>query len=267
MTNIGDKVTLAAFLATVDERINADTCAALEAMQARLTEIKAALLTEPEILAQVDKLATTLPPDLAGSGFSERQTAARIATDLIEDLKERWIAAENPPLVDQIDKHFKELTLNLAQLQRPDRPRLRTIASQMDRLAMAGIALEGVEKRYMPWAIGALVLFAIGIVLFFSPSLLDQVPALKSFTTIFICLGALPAVGAHFAFTIRPRTQADKEIDALNKEHFLPHGGLYFPAGEHPASVVLIDWQPPEPEGPSHLDDPRKRRDPRDPAW
>ena len=169
--------------------------------------------------------------------------------------------------MDEIDGHFKALSLNLTRLQQPDRQQLQTIAARIDQLAAPGAALEGIEKRYIPWAIGALILFLIGLVLFFGPVFLDGVSVLKNFWVILICLGALPALGAHFAFTIRPRTRADRQIDTLNKDHFLPHGGLYFPAGERPAGVILVNWLPPASTNPDHLKDPRKSEEYKGRIW
>lgn len=261
MSEIGDKVPLATFLANVDSTIQKDLTEVLNGLHSRLSYLMSALTREPEILAQVEKLAATVPADLATATFSDRQAAARVSTGLIEDLKERWIAAEAPPLVDEIDKHFKALTQDLARLQQADRQQLQTIAAEIDQLAAPGAALEGIERRYVPWLIGAAVLFIVGIILFLRPAFLDGAHVLTNFWVILICLGALPALGMHFAFAIRPRTRADRQVDALNKAHFLPHGGLYFPAGERPAGVILVDWQPPAPPRPSHLKDPRKARE------
>lgn len=265
MSSVGDKISLSAFLADVDVTIVGDISDAVAALHSRLAYLRQALISEPQILAQLEKLEATASPDLVTASFSDRQAAARISRDLIEDLKERWIAADDPPLVDEIDRHFKELTSQLNRLQQPDRQKLQAIAAEINQLAAPGAALEGVERRYFPWAIGGLILFLIGIVLLFTPRLSAHVPALQ--LTILTCLGALPAIGAHYALTIRPRTRSDRRIDALNNEHFLPRGGIYFPAGEQPAGVILVDWTPPEPEAPQHLQDPRKKRDERDPNW
>lgn len=267
MTRAGEKITLTAFLANADEAIAADISEALQAVQARLTDLKRALRSEPTILAQVEKLASTLPLELVASEFSERQSAARVAARLIEDLKERWIAADNPPLVNEIDSHFRELTAWLVRIRQPGRQQLHSIAAQMDQLAAPNAALDGIERRYLPWALGGLAMFIVGLFLLFSPSILSSLHTPQSFVAILTCLCALPAVGVHYALAIRPRTRTDQKVDALNREHFLPRGGLYFPAGENPAGVVLVDWQRPEPEDPHRLKDPRKDKNRPGATW
>lgn len=131
----------------------------------------------------------------------------------------------------------------------------RVAAAEIDRLAQVGDRMEGVERRYLPWAAGGALLFAIGLWLLFDARLSPGWLALAAL------LAVLPAVTVSYAWTVRPRTEADRAAEALNRSHFLPHGGLYFPPGERPAAVVRVDWTPPEPEPPISKvpRDPRKR--------
>jgi len=127
-------------------------------------------------------------------------------------------------------------------------------AARIDELARVGKAFEGIERRFLPWAIGSAALFIIGIALIF-------VPGTAGRAVLPICLAALPAVAIAYVWRTSDRTRADNEIEALNREHFAPEGGLYFPAGERPACVVRV---PPVAPAPVHTDDtPRALRDPR----
>lgn len=143
----------------------------------------------------------------------------------------------------------------LAGLGEADAAEARVAAAEIDRLARTGDAMHGVERRYAPWAAGAAVLFAIGLWLLVDPRvMIGRLP-------LAALLSALPAVAILYARAVAPRTRADKAAEALNRRHFLPHGGLYFPPGEREAAVVRVDWTPPEPELPISKAprDPRKR--------
>jgi hypothetical protein len=131
----------------------------------------------------------------------------------------------------------------------------RTAAAEIDRLAQVGDRMEGIERRYLPWAAGGALLFAIGLWLLVDPRIQP------GWLTLALLLGALPAVALAYAWAVGPRTRADDAAERLNRAHFLPHGGLYFPAGARPAAVVRVDWTPPPPEPPISQAprDPRKR--------
>ena len=139
---------------------------------------------------------------------------------------------------------------------------LRRAAADMDRLARQADADGDIERRFLPWAIVAAVLFVIGLVTFFTPGTLGSGPMM-------LCMAALPGVLAVYAWRIRGRTALDYQISELNKLHFLPNGGIYFPPSDQPAGVVLVDWTPPEEERPlsEAPRDPRKSKDRRDPMW
>jgi hypothetical protein len=131
----------------------------------------------------------------------------------------------------------------------------RVAAAEIDRLALVGDRMEGIERRYLPWAAGGALLFAIGLWLLFDPRVQP------GWLTLGVLLGALPAVALSYTWAVGPRTRADRAAERLNRGHFLPHGGLYFPPGARPAAVVRVDWTPPQPEPPiSQVPrDPRKR--------
>jgi hypothetical protein len=129
---------------------------------------------------------------------------------------------------------------------------LRVVASRIDDLARGCAGLEGIERLFLPWAVGAGALFAAGLYLFFNPALVPGwITAL--------CMLTLPVVAGAYAWQVQPRTRADNAAQDLNKAHFLPHGGLYFAKGADAACVVRVDWTPPAPEEAPKYKDPRKR--------
>ena len=263
MNAVHQKVSLDQFLATADGDNTVPVRAALESVHARLQSLRPSLNREPQIMAQVDKLADELPIALAGAGFNDRQRAARVARDLTGDLKARWIAAPDPPLVSEIDDHLFALAADYDVLETPDQSELRAIASKIDRLSAAHAELDGIEWRYLPWAAVGLIFFLLGLLVFILPTL---IPGLSGFIPTLVLLGFLPALAIHYTIRVRPRSNADGEIEALNRAHFLPRGGLYFPASDQPAGVVLVDWTPPESDA-QRPKDPRKEKDPQDPNW
>ena len=143
----------------------------------------------------------------------------------------------------------------LAGLDEAAAAEARVAAAEIDRLALVGDRMEGIERRYLPWAAAGALLFGIGLWLPLDPR------AQPGWLTLTLLLAALPAVAVRYAWAIGPRTRADRAAERLNRAHFLPHGGLYFPPGARPAAVVHVDWTPPEPEPPISKvpRDPRKR--------
>ncbi len=143
----------------------------------------------------------------------------------------------------------------LAGLEATAAAEARVAAAEIDRLALVGDRMEGIERRYLPWAAGGALLFAAALWLLVDPRVRP------GWLLLSLLLGALPAVAAAYAWAVRPRTRADRAAERLNRAHFLPHGGLYFPAGARPPAVVRVVWTPPEPEPPISKvpRDPRKR--------
>jgi hypothetical protein len=115
--------------------------------------------------------------------------------------------------------------------------------------------MEGIERRCLPWAAGSALLFGIGLWLLLDPRVQPGWP------TLAVLLAALPAIALAYSSAVAPRTRADRAAERLNRAHFLPHGGLYFPAGARAAAVVRVRWTPPPPEPPISKvpRDPRKR--------
>ena len=154
-----------------------------------------------------------------------------------------------------MDKAGEKVPLEdfLRDLSADDAAEVRIAATRIDEFARVGNALGGIEERFRPYAISAGGLFVLGLVLFFLPDLINR-------WLSFACLIALPALCAVYAWKTRERTWADSDIDKLNKAHFLPLGGIYFPASDTPAGVIRVDYTPPPPEPApgSYPKDPRK---------
>lgn len=147
-----------------------------------------------------------------------------------------------------------ELETFLAGLDEASAAEAGVAAAEIDRLARVGDAMRGIERRFLPWAAAGAVLFVIGLWLLFHP-------ASQAGWWIAPLLSVLPGVVVAYALRVAPRTRADNRAEQLNRLHFLPHGGIYFPPGERPAAVIRVIWTPPEPEPPISKvpRDPRKQ--------
>lgn len=127
----------------------------------------------------------------------------------------------------------------LARLDDISAGEARTAAARIDELARTTGDMDGIERRFLPFAIAGAVAFIAGIVLFLLPGTVPR-------PIVVLCLAALPAVAAVYALRVMARTRADRAADELNVRHFLPHGGIYFAADQRPACVVRI---PPQGDG------------------
>ena len=120
----------------------------------------------------------------------------------------------------------------LSRVDDTDAAELRAAAARIDDLARVGNAIEGIERRYLPWAVASGVAFVVGLWFFLNPG--TARPAV-----MIGCLAALPLVAAHYGWRVMGRTRADQQAYALNVRHFLPLGGLYFPAGNGREACVM----------------------------
>ena len=265
MSAARQKVPLDRFLQDAVRAISARAADGIARIRKVATYLEANAPDEPEIRAQLAELLGLLPESLAGQDFGSRTTAASEAQRLRDDLKERWIAADDPPLVDEIDDCLTEIDRGLEALRGPDPEQLRDIAGRIDRLSGQADAFGEIESGYVPLAGLSAGLFVFGMTLLIFPGWFSDVPILSSIWATLMCLGALPALAIHYAWRALPRSRLDAEIEALNRDHFLPLGGVYFAAGEEPAGVVLVEWRAEkEPEGPK---DPRKAKHRIGPLW
>ena len=266
MTAPGQRLTLEAFLAERAPEIAGELSAAASTIHDTTAYLRAALGRHPEIATQVTRLAEAIVPDVAELDAPTRRGIATEAERLAEDIKTRWISADDPPLVDEIDDRLADIAASINSLRRPGPEALRDTAAEIDLLARRTAHLDGIEQRYVPWAIAAGVLFVLGLSFLLYPALLDET-VLASPWTILFCLGALPAVGIHYSRRVLPRSQTDGAIDQLNRLHFAPLGGLYFPAGDAPACVVITGPAPEKTEGQQARDERRKHRERVGPFW
>ena len=150
----------------------------------------------------------------------------------------------------------------LARLPEAEAAELRSAAARIDQHARVGETLDGIERRFLPWAGVGGCLFVVGI------WLLLAAPGEQDLLSV-LCLLVLPAVAACYTLAILPRTRADNAADAENREYFLPRGGLYFPPSSDPAVIVLVEWTPPPPRLPisEAPRDPRKPENLSDRSW
>lgn len=266
MTEPGTRLSLEAFLDLRAPDIADELARAAETLSDTTAYLLAALDGEAELATQVRRLGEAIPPDIAALDAPARQQIASEAEALTADIKSRWIAAETPPLVAEIDDRLAEISTAITTLRRPGPEALRATAAEIDRLARRTAHLDGIEHQYVPWAAGGAVLFILGLAVIVYPALLEGTP-LASPWTILICLGALPGVGIHYARRVLPRSQSDTAIDELNRMHFAPLGGLYFPAAERPAAVIVIGPPPDRTEGDAARDERRRHRERVGPFW
>ncbi len=147
-----------------------------------------------------------------------------------------------------------DLDTFLADIDEVPAAEARVAAAEIDRLARVGDAMQGIERRFAPWAAVGAGLFIVGLWLLFHPGF-------HTGWWIAVMLAVLPGVAIAYAIRVAPRTRADNRAEALNRRHFLPHGGLYFPPGARAAAVVRVAWTAPEPEPPISKvpRDPRKQ--------
>lgn len=132
----------------------------------------------------------------------------------------------------------ERLTLSgfLAGLDDASAAEARAAAARIDELARTGNAMDGIERRFLPFVIAAGLAFLAGIVMLLLPGL-----APRPITVV--CLAVLPLLAGIYALRVIARTRADQAASALNARHFLPHGGIYFAAGRSPACVVRVPAQ------------------------
>ena len=267
MSTPGERLTLEAFLERVAPKVQSDSASDVASIHGIADHLSAHLNDVPDLKAQVFRFRATIPDQIAEVGEDERAEAIVEARTLLADIKQRWIEADDAPLVDEIDEHLDALSKALARLRSPGPRLLQEAAARIDQLAYKSSALDGIESKYAPWAIASAVLFLIGLVRFLWPTLLDGLPFMSSFWAVLFCLAALPAVAAHYAWTVKPRTIADTEIETLNREHFLPLGGLYFPVGKGPACVVTVAQAAPKDERTQALEERQGHKDRARKGW
>lgn len=139
----------------------------------------------------------------------------------------------------------------VARLGTEDGAHARAAAEAIDELETRAHPVRGIERRLLPYFGVAVVAFIIGLILFFSgkDSFFGVLKEMDNLG-ITLLLSGLPALVCYYAFRVRWRTRADARSFALNQKHFIPHGGIYFPAAEpgERAWVVQVDasqgWQP-----------------------
>ncbi len=134
-----------------------------------------------------------------------------------------------------------ELDVFLDRLDSDSAAQARAAAGRMDELERVAQDLEGVERAYLPWAIGAVALFiASGVLLLSDNSMFRGAQVFLGPVGLAGMAAALPILGIVYTLQVRGRTTADTEKFSLNKEAFAPHGGIYFPAPNGGVGTVYL---------------------------
>lgn len=121
----------------------------------------------------------------------------------------------------------------------------RAAAARIDELERGVRPPNRIERNLAPLAIAALILFVLGVAAF--AGLATGLRGVIGFGGVVLLIAAFPALVFAYSWSVRWRTAADRAKMALNAEHFLPHGGLYFGAPQGDGRVVRVEV---DPEGP-----------------
>jgi cbb3-type cytochrome oxidase subunit 3 len=118
---------------------------------------------------------------------------------------------------------------------------LRAEAERIDALERQVMPVRGIERRLkVPFYVSA-AMFVIGLVVFLASGRdLETVRALIGEIGLCLLLGALPALAIYYAYRVRWRTRADRAAFEANRDHFMPHGVIYFPAPDKNQTPVVI---------------------------
>lgn len=266
MSEAGEKVSLDQFVSEAENAVRARIRAGIGQVTSTAQHLLRHANGHAELCVQLEQLIAVLDAGLEAADQATREAVAHEAEALRKDLKERWISASNPPLVDEIDGHLGDISTGLEAMQSPDTGALRKIARKIDGLADQAERFGDIEKRFVGLALGSGVLFFVGLVLLIFPRTFLDVPFLSSMWVIIGCMAAFPAVAVSYAYQAMPRSRLDAEIEELNQRHFVPLGGVYFAAVQMPAGVIRVNYTPPEEET-SAVKDPRKEKNRIGPLW
>ena len=258
----GEKISLDEFLDETSLRVIDRARSGILRVREQAEYLLAHSRDEPQISAQLHRLIAVLPDELAFSELSVRNAAIREADTLRDDIKQRWINADAPPLVDKIDEILADINVGLNEISTSGSGHLHEVALRIDRLTQSVVHLDGVEQKFIRFGWVCAGLFLLGLMLLMRPDLTSSLPLFSSMWTSVACLAALPLLGVFYAARVLPRSRVDAEIQALNLQHFAPLGGIYFAAGSQPACIIRIDLSTPSKGGnrSNHLRDPRKER-------
>ena len=127
----------------------------------------------------------------------------------------------------------------LAGLAKEDVAAVRTAAARIDALEREVGPPGWIERNLVVLAVGALVLFASGAGGLFG--VFGWVRAVFGLGGIALMAAAFSALMMAYMLSVRGRTGVDHEKMALNEEHFLPHGGLYFGTINGDGEVLLVE--------------------------
>lgn len=126
-----------------------------------------------------------------------------------------------------------DLETFLEELPSEDAARARAAAGRIDELGRVTARTQGVESKYLPWfVVSGLLLVSASLMVFGSDAVFGEARRLIGVMGLTAMAAALPVLGIVYTFHVRDRTRADREMLELNRTHFLPYGGFYFPPGD-----------------------------------
>jgi hypothetical protein len=132
----------------------------------------------------------------------------------------------------------------LATLPTDVAAQLKAQAERIDALERQVVGVRGIENQLKVPFFVSVAMFAVGLVAFFASGRdLTLVRTLIGEVGLCLLLGALPVLAIYYTFKVRHRTRADQAAFEANRNHFMPHGAIYFPAAEPGRTpiVVLVD--------------------------
>ncbi len=104
----------------------------------------------------------------------------------------------------------------------------RVAAARIDRLALVGDRMEGIERRYLPWAAAGAVLFLVGLWMLVDPRIAP------GWLMLALLLAALPATGDRVCLGRRPAHARRPRIGAAQPRAFPAAWRPLLPAGTAP---------------------------------
>ena len=145
MSEPGEKLTLEAFLTRIAPGLNDNLDRQAADLRAIADHLSDHLEEEPALQAQVSKFRAALPTGMSAMPDGQRLATVTEAGRAIDDIRARWIEADTPPLVNEIDDRLDEMRAGLETLRLPGPERLRDAARRIDRLGRVGAGLENAE--------------------------------------------------------------------------------------------------------------------------
>jgi hypothetical protein len=135
-----------------------------------------------------------------------------------------------------------DLATFLAGLPAADRAEVGAAAARIEALEREIGPPGWIERHFLPLVAVALVLFVLGLAAL--AGLIAGPGGVIGLGTVVLLLAAFPVLILAYLLSVRGRTRLDDAKMALNGRYFLPHGGVYFGAGDSGGGTVLLVDKP-----------------------